>query len=705
MLHGAKERLSYAVDALSVPLSAVMSAGLAIEQNEARKRWNPDMTLRPYALTVMLACQATAFAQTDPMDFSLGELVAQEVISVARKRQDIGDVAAAVYVVSSEDIARMGVTTLPDALRLVPGVQVAAIGNNRWAVGVRGFNGRFTNSLLVMVDGRTVYSPLFSGTFWEALDIPLAEVDRIEVVRGPGASVWGANAVNGVVNIITKWARATQGDAAQVIVGSEDKALVYARHGGALDDGHYRLSYQGRTRDDSRQVNGDRGEDGWQTHRLGLRLEKFLGDPGELSVMGEVFRNDSRDQWNVPDITSPTLVRATRFVQRDEGVNLTARLNRSLDHGREWALQGSYQYVDSQVGDFLSERRHTMDLDGQYRFSAGSHDLIVGAGLRHHDQEVVGNGFFQVPQPHRRFGLASAFIHDEITLLPEELTLTAGLKFEHHTWTGNEWQPNLRLAWKVAPDHMLWAAVSEASRTPARIEYDMQYTPLVLAAVPPTVISFRSGERLNAERVRSYELGYRGQPTETTHIDVTGFVMRYRNLRNVYTTGFYGSGGWVVADTPLSLNGHGTVSGLEAAVDWQPSARWLLRVSYSHLEPSIELPGNRLSDAAAEFYMQRVPSDQLSAHLTWKPRAGHAMDMVVRHVGALINRDRGEPETEAYTELDLQYGWRVSPKLTLAVTGRNLLNARHAEFGRLYMPSPTHEIERSVHFTAQWALD
>ena len=181
--------------------------------------------------------------------------------------------------------------------------------------------------------------------------------------------------------------------------------------------------------------------------------------------------------------------------------------------------------------------------------------------------------------------------------------------------------------------------------------------------------------------------------------------MRYRNLRNVYTTGFYGSGGWVVADTPLSLNGHGTVSGLEAAVDWQPSARWLLRVSYSHLEPSIELPGNRLSDAAAEFYMQRVPSDQLSAHLTWKPRAGHAMDMVVRHVGALINRDRGEPETEAYTELDLQYGWRVSPKLTLAVTGRNLLHARHAEFGRLYMPSPTHEIERSVHFTAQWALD
>ena len=705
MSRDAKERLSYAVDALSVPLSAEMSAGLAVEKNEARKRWNPDMTKRLYALTVMLACQAAAFAQTDPMDFSLGELVAQEVISVARKRQDIGDVAAAVHVVSSEDIARMGVTTLPDALRLVPGVQVAAIGNNRWAVGVRGFNGRFTNSLLVMVDGRTVYSPLFSGTFWEALDIPLAEVDRIEVIRGPGASIWGANAVNGIVNIITKWARATQGDAARITTGTEDRALVYARHGGALEDGHYRVSYQGRSRDDSRQINGGAGEDSWQTQRLGLRLEKFLGDPGELSVVGEVYRNNSRDLWNVPDITSPTLLRATRFIQRDEGAGLTVRLNRPLDNGREWALQGSFQYVDAQVGNFLSELRRSVDLDGQYRFSAGSHDLIVGAGMRYHDQEVVGRGFFQVDESERQFGLVSAFVHDEITLIPEALTLTAGLKFEHHSWSGNEWQPNLRLAWQVAPSHLLWGAVSEASRTPARVEYDMQYASQVVSAAPPTRIVFRSADELAAERVRSYELGYRGQPTETTHVDITAFVMRYRNLRNVHNAGVYASGGWFIVDAPLSFDGHGTVSGVEAAIDWQPSTRWRMRVSYSHLDTQTESTGNSLTDAAAEFYMQRVPSDQFSTHVTWKPYAGHAMDMVVRHVGALVNRDPGATAIKSYTELDLQYGWRVSPKLTLAVTGRNLLNARHAEFGRLYMPSPTHEIERTVHFTAQWALD
>ena len=663
------------------------------------------MTLRPYALIVLLFGQVHALAQTDPIDFSLGELVAQEVISVARKRQEIGDVAAAVHVVSAEDIARMGVTTLPDALRLVPGVQVAAIGNNRWAVGVRGFNGRFTNSLLVMVDGRTVYSPLFSGTYWEALDIPLAEIDRIEVIRGPGASIWGANAVNGVVNIITKWARATQGDVGQVTVGSEDKALVYARHGGALADGHYRISYQGRTRGDSRQLNGDSGEDGWRTHRLGFRLEKFLGDPGELSVMGEVFRNDSRDLWNVPDITSPTLLRATRFTQRDEGANLTLRLNRALDHGREWALQGSFQYVDAQVGDFLSEVRHTLDLDGQYRFSAGRHDLVLGAGLRYHDQEAVGYGFFQVDKPHNRFGLASAFIHDEITLLPETLTLTAGLKFEHHSWTGNEWQPNLRLAWQVAPSHLLWAAVSEASRTPARVEFDMQYASQVVSAAPPTRIIFRSADSLAAERVRSYEVGYRGQPSETTHVDVTAFVMRYRNLRSVYNAGVYPSGGWFIVDAPLRFDGHGVVSGVETAVDWQPSTRWRLRVSYTHLETHTESSGQSLTDAAADFYMQRVPTDQFSAHATWKPLPGHAMDLVLRHVGALVNRDPGAPAIKSYTELDLQYGWRVSPKLTFAVTGRNLLNARHAEFGRLYMPSPVHEIERSVHFTAQWALD
>ncbi len=656
---------------------------------------------------VLISPPSAALAQTeDPFDFSLGELMSVEVISVARKRQEIGSVPAAVHVVTEEDIARMGVTTLPDALRLVPGVQVAAIGNNRWAVSVRGFNSRFANSLLVMVDGRTVYSPLFSGTYWEMLDIPLAEIDRIEVIRGPGAAVWGANAVNGIVNIITKWARATQGGEARLTVGNVDRAQAYLRHGGKLDDGHYRLSYHGRARETSRLLNGADGRDAWYTNRLGLRMERFLGGVGELRVSGEVFGNRSEDLWLSPDSTSPTLATPVAFTQRDQGVGLTVQLNRALGKDREWSVQGSYQYLDSKVGPFLAETRSTFDLDAQYRFTAGAHELIVGSGMRYNDQKVLAGGFFEIDTPRRQFGLLSAFVHDEITLVPDRLRLTGGVKFEHHSWTGNEWQPSLGLAWQVAPRHLIWGSVSEASRTPARTEFDMTYAPSTQAGA---LIRFRPPENLRAERMRAYELGYRAQPSDRVSVDVTAFLMRYRHLRTLRTMGVAPDDArkWIVVDAPLEFAGHGTVSGFEASVDWQPLVSWRARFSYSHLDTRIEARGDPLGDAASSFYMERIPSDQLNAHVTWKPKSGHAVDMIVRHVSDLIYSESGggiEP-VKGYTELDLQYGWRASKRLTLAVVGRNLMNARHAEFGRLYMPSPMREIGRSVHLTAQWDFD
>ncbi len=499
--------------------------------------------------------QAQAQAQPeDPFDFSLGELVSVEVISVARKRQEIGNVPAAVHVVTEEDIARMGVTTLPDALRLVPGVQVAAIGHNRWAVSVRGFNGRFANSLLVMVDGRTVYSPLFSGTFWEALDIPLAEIDRIEVIRGPGAAVWGANAVNGIVNIITKWARATQGGEARLTVGNVDRGQAYLRQGGELDGGHYRLSYHGRARETSRRLNGSDGKDAWNTHRLGLRMERYLGGIGELRVSGEVFGNRSEDVWLSPDVASPTLVTPVAFTQRDQGAGLTVQLNRVLANDREWSLQGSFQYLDSKVGPFLTETRSTLDLDAQYRFGAGRHEVIVGGGMRYNDQKVIAGGFFEIDKPRRQFGLVSAFVHDEITLVPDRLRLTAGVKFEHHSWTGNEWQPSIGLAWQVAPRHLLWGSVSEASRTPARTEFDMTYSPSTQpAAAPPRtplpkLIRFSAPENLRAERMRAYEVGYRAQASDRLSVDFTAFLMRYRHLRSLRTMGATPAGGWFVVE-------------------------------------------------------------------------------------------------------------------------------------------------------------
>ncbi|WP_230969654.1 TonB-dependent receptor plug domain-containing protein [Nitrogeniibacter aestuarii] len=658
-------------------------------------------------LPLLAGAHRAAAAELDPLDFSLGELVTQEVITVAKKRQEIGDVAAAVYVVSAEDIARTGVTTLPDALRLVPGVQVAALGNNRWAVSVRGSNGRFANKLLVMVDGRTVYSPLFSGTFWEALDIPMAEVDRIEVIRGPGASIWGANAVNGIVNIITKWSRATQGEELRLTTGNVDHALAYARHGGALDGGHYRVSYQGRVRGESSITpSGRDGSDEWVNHRIGFRMERFTDDWGELQVMGDVYRNESEDYWFVPDITAPGLLRPNPFTQRDTGASLSFSLNQIESDQTERSVQGSWQYF-KQTGDVLDETRHTFDLEGQYLFRTGAHELIIGGGLRFNDQWIEANsGLFVINHPHRRYGLVSAFIHDDFTLLPDTLTLTTGLKFEHHTLTGNEWLPNVRLAWQIAPKHLLWGAVSEATRTPAAIETDTSHFPFVLNQMPPVISRVNGAESLRTERMRSYEIGYRGQPDPTVHFDATAYYMKYRNLRTLVPQQSVSvEPPWVVQDVDMSFSAGGRVAGVELALDWQPTAHWRHRLAYTRTQPSAVNTGNAVVDDSTAAYLARVPQEAFSLHTTWKPYSGHAVDMIIRHVDTLIHQQAGVETPPAYTELDLGYAWRYSRQTTVSVVGRNLLDARHAEFGRDYMPMAVREIERAVHVTVQWSLD
>lgn len=666
--------------------------------------------LRKYGWCLGIAlgvCAATAqSADVDPLDFSLGELVAQEVITVSKKRQEIGDVAAAVHVVSAEDIARMGVTTLPDALRLVPGVQVAAISNNRWAVSVRGFNGRFANKLLVMVDGHTVYSPLFSGTFWEALDIPLAEIDRIEVIRGPGASIWGANAVNGIVNIITKWARATQGTQTRLTTGTDDRALAYLSHGGTISGGHYRLSYQGRARDASNLANGDDGGDRWFSNRLALRADRFVDGVGELGVNANVYSNRSEDVWIVPDLNAPPTFRTVRTTQIDRGASVAVRLNRVLDDAREWSVQGIADYQDMAVEGMLTEHRASVDLDGQYRFVLGAHDMTVGSNVRYHRQQVVPIAHFRIGEQTQEFGLVSAFIHDDYALIPKVLTLSAGLKYEHHSWTGNEWQPNVRVAWNLAPRHMVWGAVSEASRTPSRVEYDMSYA--FQRITGNTLLRVGAPRDLKAERMRSYELGYRGQPTDRTHLDVTAFRMDYRNVRTFDEAVIFTPGLWNELERPLGFDAHARVEGVEMGLDWQPSPRWRTRFAWSVLRTEITQSGDQLADHANQVYLQRVPYHQASMHLTWKPQAGHVVDMVLRHVGELKNKElvgADWDEIPSYTELDLQYATRLSPRTSLSVTGRNLLDARHAEFGRLYMPSPVREIGRSVHVTLHWDFD
>jgi iron complex outermembrane receptor protein len=367
-----------------------------------------------------------AAAQTSPpADLSLEDLLKADVVTAARKSQAQQDVAAAVFVVTREDIERSGATSLPEALRLVPGVQVARLASGRWAVSVRGFNSRFANKLLVLMDGRSVYSPLFSGVVWEMEGTLLEDIDRIEVIRGPGAALWGANAVNGVINILTRKARATQGGLLAISTGSVERGAVAARFGGSLPEGHYRVWAKRESHRAFENGAGSKGLDAWQTTRFGFRADTALGSSDSLTVSGNLIRTSAGDRWIEASLFSPTGFQIADRTQRADVGHLLARYSRLGDDGSETIVQTYLAHNRLEVIDRVDERRTTADLDVQHRpRSAGMHDLVWGFNYRVSRDEISGQGIIAVAPARRNITLGSAFVNDEITLVPEQLRAT-----------------------------------------------------------------------------------------------------------------------------------------------------------------------------------------------------------------------------------------------------------------------------------------
>lgn len=661
------------------------------------------------AVVLALALPSALLAETrDAVDLSLEELLNTEVMTASRKAQRLNDVAAAVFIISREDIERSGATSIPEALRMAPGLQVARLANNRWAVSARGFGSRFANKLLVLMDGRSIYSPLFSGVIWEAEDTLLEDIERIEVIRGPGAAMWGSNAVNGVINIITRKTRDTQGNLLVAGTGTEERAFGAFRHGGQAGDGHYRVWGKAFSRDESTTGTGQRGNDDWTAGRVGFRGDWPLASGDRLMLSGQAYTGPTGDRWNAANPASPTGFTTTDMRQIGNGAHLLARREWIRPDGSEAAFQTYVDQSETGISNAFHEVRSTFDADFQQRARfAQQHDIIWGLGYRYSHDRISSQGVFLFEPRSRDFNLFSAFVHDEITLLPDTLRLILGARLEHNSFTGFEPQPNIRMTWTPTPYQALWGAVSRAVRIPSRIELDARADLSATPANPPVPAVLtryvpRDDRTLLAERVTAAELGYRHQWNSKLSLDVTAFYNDYDNLRSTSIGSLLTTPPYLTLVVVPNNNLTARTHGIELSLDYHADSWWRLQPAYSYLwVTSRASSSDPVEQASAIAFEGRSPEHQLSLRSSMTLSGQRQLDVWLRHVSALENADRTGKVVPAYTTIDLRYAWKPTKGLELSLVGQNLLDRRHPEFVPDF-PSELLQIERSLYFKAKW---
>lgn len=642
----------------------------------------------------VVAFSQSSFAAVNYLDLSLEQLLNVKVHSASKKEEMIADSPVAVYAITGADIERSGVTTIPDALRMVPGVEVARADSNSWAISIRGFNSTLANKLLVLVDGRSIYNPVFGGVMWEANDLMVEDIDRIEVIRGPGGALWGANAVNGVINIITKHTRETQGTLVSATVGNEEKATLSVRHGGSVGaEGSYRVYAKGFRRDASVKpdVSASSGEDTydeWDGFRTGFRLD--WND--EFTLQGDAYRTDTEQLRADHSLTAPfTTVEQQNIIY--EGVNLLGRWTAEQDDG---ALLSIQSYVDWSKRDEpfnFADERTTFDLEAQYNFVPSTrHEVIAGAGIRYLSDDKRGNANVMFDTPKDESAIYSAFVQDKITLSKDKWFLTAGTKIEHNDFSGTEVQPNIRLHREFEAS-LLWASISKAVRTPTPIETDITST---LATAESIRVAFVPNEEFKTEKLTAYEIGYRKQISSSVSIDVATFYNDYKQLATTTP-----SAPVLVINTidpphflvPVQftndMTGHAT--GAELALGWTPYSQLHISATYSYL--------NLLLDAID-------PSHEGAEHLSPMHRVGTRVFWDVSDtwsVNVTANYTDAIPAllVDDYVRLDINIGGRISETIKFNLIAQNLLESTHREFGS---PNDMNagEIERSIFGKVSW---
>lgn len=629
----------------------------------------------------------------------LGEV---EVTTVAKEPEEVWRTPAAVYVITQQDIARSGATTIPEALRLAPGVEVARINSNRWAIGIRGFGGRFSRDVLVMIDGRSVYSTLLAGTYWEAQNLPLQDVDRIEVVRGPGGTIWGPNAVNGVINIITKSSQDTHGDLVSAGGGNVDQGSFVARHGGTHGKSFdYRVYGMGFVRGPEFHVNGD-NYDRWRDIQGGFRADFTRGDRDRFVVQGGLYAEGVGEDVTAVTYSPPysQIIDGTAPVS---GGNITGRWHRTQGADKDVQLEAYYDRTKRNEPNF-AESRNTFDLDFLQRFPLPANEqLSWGFGVRFSKatNPTIVSGLFFLPMT-RTDALYSGFLQDEVGLVPNRLSLTLGTKLLKTNYTGLQLQPTVRLLWTPSTGQSVWAAFTHAVRTPSAAERAF-YLSGFIGFGPggiPFFARFNANPDFGSEQLNGYELGYRRLLASRFYFDLTGFYNHYHDL---FSEDIVGAPFLETTPAPAHflLPAHfgngllGTTKGVEIAPEWDPSSFWRLRASYSYLQMNLKKAPNSLDVGTAPFVEGSSPRHQVSVQSGFNLTKALNLDLTYRYVSALRAL-----VVKPYSTGDVRFAWKLRHSLEFSVVGQNLFQPDHFEFAS--DPGPIVGVRRSVYGQITW---
>ena len=645
---------------------------------------------------VFWQCSAVADTSDDAASsaalkkLSLEELSNVEITSVSKHPEKLSRAASAIQVITAEDIRRSGASSIPEALRLADNLDVAQKNSHDWAISARGFNTALANKLLVLIDGRTVYTPLFSGVFWDTQNYLLADIDRIEVISGPGGALWGANAVNGVINIITKSAKDTQGEYLEAGGGAQLQDFAGARYGATVaPETYFRVYGDFFNRNNEVLANTSAANDAWDQGQGGFRLDSRLSPTDLLTVQGDYYRGDE-------DVVSGSTAHVS-------GGNILGRWSHTVSDLSDMNLQIYYDRthlldpiaafaVGSTIlapSGFLTDDLDTYDIDFQHRFVLNdSHQLEWGLGYRRTRDSLTNAPALAFYPAILDQDLYSGFVQDEITLASDWL-LTIGTKLEHNGYTGFEWEPSVRIQWALSDSQTLWSAISRAVRTPSRVDRDISEP---ASSFPPVVLE--GADDYRSEDVIAYEVGYRAELTSSLTGAISTFYNYYTHVRSTSVT--------PVTFLPLYFqnNVEGHTYGLELSANYQVLSWWRLHAGYDPIKEDLHVkPGqfdfnaalNEIADPHQRFLllssMDLPNSVELDGTLRW-------IDKRDINTGSKIGT------VPSYTELDLRVGWHATEKLELSLVGQNLLQNRHAEYG---YPGPTQvQIERTVFGKIAW---
>lgn len=649
-----------------------------------------------FTLIIIFICLFSRDLSASPfLELSLDELMKIDVVSIFKTPQPLRRIPAAIHVITSEDIRRSGATSIPEVLRLVPGLQVLNFSHNRWAVSIRGSAREYSNKLQVLVDGRSIYSPTFSGVIWETLDIPLENIKQIEVIRGPGASVWGLNSVNGVINFITRPPSEADKTQSVIAAGTELKNSVYLSHSWKHSDRtSARIHFKGLEYDESEYITGQEQDDFWKTAVFGFRADSELPDKEKFSISGNAFISRAGEKSAPSPIALPQT--ALPHNQKADGLNISARWEFTGNNNTKKTLQTTIDFF--KLDHFIiDEKRQTFELEYTSRVDQNNkHNIIWGAGTRITRDHIEDPDYFRVYEKSKTTPIYRVFLNDEITLREELLFLTLSAGLDHDPLTKFEFQPNVRLMYTPGDSDSFWLSAARATRTPARLERGARAINRINMLPVPFELDF-AWELENPEKVDSIDVGWKKTVRENLNFDLNAFYYKFRDLVGIelLNVNQLVPPGVILTTARLANNKKSDIKGYEFSLNWSPRPNWQLQGTFSRLHTSREAntPGlvTNLSWDVPETAATVFSRLDINDRVHW--------DVWFKSTGSIK-----EKNLDAYNLVDSSLSYRINHNFRLSFIAQNLFNKSYRSYIPVYSTTIQREFGRNLYLKAEWGF-